>query len=88
MSPRSTAAPNRATSSRSRAERGSGARLLFETMHALLVLSELFGQEFERDLAIEPRVFGEVDLPHPTCANEREYAIRAELLPCEQLALL
>ena len=50
-------------------ERGGGARFLLEAPHAISIGSELFGQQLERDLATEPRVFGQIDLAHPARAE-------------------
>src|SRR5262249_8882683 len=49
-------------------ERGGGARLLLEAAHASGVPGELGGQQLERDLAAELRIFSQVNFAHPTRA--------------------
>ena len=46
-----------------------------EAAHSLGVAGELGGQQLERDLAPEPRIFGQIDLAHPTRAEWREYLV-------------
>src|SRR6185369_15180162 len=40
-----------------------------EAHHSLLILSEFFTKHLQRDLAIEPRVFGKVHVTHPSHAK-------------------
>src|SRR5438128_2431567 len=49
----------------------SGASFLLEAVHALLVGSDLSGQNFQGDRAREFRVFGKIYLAHPARANLR-----------------
>src|SRR5262245_53692587 len=46
----------------------SGARFLLKSQHSLAIMSEFLRQQFERDLAPEPRVFCQVNLSHPARA--------------------
>ena len=50
-----------------------------EAGHARDVVSERLGQDLQRDIAIEFRVPGAIDLAHPTRAERREHFIRTEL---------
>ena len=50
----------------------------FEPGEAVRVLSKRLGQDFQRDVAIQLRVAGAVDLAHAAAAEERQDLIRAE----------
>ncbi len=50
-------------------KRGSRARLLIEAPHSLLIRGNLGRQKLQRDFAMQPRVFGQINLAHPTLAN-------------------
>src|SRR5262245_19962195 len=50
-------------------ERGGGASLLLEAAHASGVPAELGGEQLERDLATELRIFSQVDFAHPARAE-------------------
>ncbi len=67
---------------------GRRARFLLEPADALLILRECGGQQLERDLATEPRVFGQVNYTHPARANQRERLIVAEAAAHERWILL
>jgi hypothetical protein len=57
---------------------GNGLGFLLEALEAPGVVSEIVGQDFDSDVAIEARVAGLVDLAHPTRADGREDFVRAE----------
>ena len=50
-------------------ECGSRARLLLEAPDAGGVFGETGRQDFDRDLAVKPRVFREIDFSHPARAD-------------------
>ena len=52
-------------------ERGGGARLLLESPHAIGIADNVRQQDFESDLAAQPRVVGAIDLAHPARAERR-----------------
>src|SRR5262245_9094030 len=52
-------------------ESRSGARFLLKSQRSLAILSESLWQQFERDLAPEPRVLGQVNLSHSARAEKR-----------------
>ena len=45
-------------------------RLAIEAFAPVRIARQLAGQDLERDPALQPGVVGEVDLSHPTFANE------------------
>ena len=57
-------------------------RFTLETRQALVVAGELFGKDFDRDVAIELRIAGAVHLPHAACADGRDDLIDAEFCSC------
>src|SRR6202162_6677033 len=57
-------------------ERGSGARLLFETREPVAIRSECLRQQLDRHLATEPRVARFPDLSHPARAARGENLVR------------
>jgi hypothetical protein len=60
--------------------RGFGARLLLEAAQPLLVPGVVGGQQFQRDLATEPRVLGQIDFAHPALPQRRDDFVVAEKL--------
>jgi hypothetical protein len=56
-------------------ERERSFGLLYEAPHWLGILCELGGQEFQRDLAVKARIFGEIDFAHPARAEFCEDAV-------------
>ena len=50
-------------------ERGCRPRLLLETLHPLRIGREIGRENLERDPAVQPPVFGEVDLAHAAGAD-------------------
>ena len=56
-------------------ERRRRARLALETAHALLVLGEAHRQQFQRRLAVQRDVLGEINLAHATRADEPFHAV-------------
>ena len=56
-------------------ERGSGAGFALKTLEGQLVFGKLFGQEFQRDIASQPDVFGQVDHPHAAAAQPLDDAV-------------
>src|SRR5215470_3584717 len=50
--------------------RACRACLAFETAHPFGVVCELRGQQLERDLAMQPFVFGQIDLAHTASAQQ------------------
>ena len=53
-------------------------RFALEARPALSVRRELLGQKLDRDVALEPRVAGAINLAHPADADEREDLVRTE----------
>src|SRR5262245_45558580 len=64
------------------------ARFLLEPADALLILREGGGQKLERDLATQPRVFGQINSAHPTRADQRERLIVTKAATLERCGLL
>ena len=56
-------------------------RLSAETCHALGVVGERLGQDFQRDVAAKLGVFRSIDLTHPASAERRDDFIRADASP-------
>jgi hypothetical protein len=56
----------------------SRARLLLEAAHASGVPAELCGQQLERDLSAELRIFSQVDFAHPAHAEFGEDAVMGD----------
>jgi len=59
-------------------ERRKRLRLASEARQAIGVDGERVGEDLQRDVAIERRVAGAVDLSHATCADRRGDFINAE----------
>src|SRR5262249_42316282 len=59
-------------------ERRGGAGFLLEAAQAIRIPGELGGQQLDGDLATESRVFGQIDLAHPACAELRYNLIVVE----------
>src|SRR5262245_35172269 len=64
-------------------ERAGGSGLLLEPEQTLIVFGALFEQQLERDLSFEPRVEGQIDLPHPAGAERRNDLIAVESCSCD-----
>ena len=60
---------------------GDGLRLPTEARESVGILRSPFGQDLDGDLAVEPRVPGPIDLPHPARAQRREDLVGAEAVP-------
>jgi len=56
-----------------------GAGFALEPIAELRIGGEPFGEYFDRDRAIQPRVPRFVDLAHPSAAQQRQDFIRAEM---------
>jgi hypothetical protein len=52
-------------------------RFALEAREAIGVMTECFGQDFECDIAIEPRIARAIDLAHATHTDERDDFVRA-----------
>src|SRR5262245_47848544 len=65
-----------------------GARLLFEALHPLSIQSELLRQEFERQLASESRVLGEVNFSHTSLTQQRKNLVAAKLPRRQRLRMI
>ena len=61
-------------------QRGKRPGLALEAQQALFVVRESLGQHLERDLTLETRVPGEVDLAHASAAQWAEDLIEGERL--------
>src|SRR5260370_30926117 len=59
-------------------ERRDGLRLAFEAHAGIAAPGQARGQDLDRDRAVEPRVPGLVDLPHPAGADRRDDLVGAE----------
>ena len=59
-------------------QRSGSAGLLFEPLEPLGVGGECRGQNFDGDVAAEPRVAGAIDLAHAAGAKQADDFIRAE----------
>jgi hypothetical protein len=59
-------------------QRGKQMRFPLEPREPLRIVDERLGQNFERDIAPELRVFGTIDLAHPADAEWREDFVRTE----------
>ena len=55
-----------------------GARFALESREPIGIGSEQVGQDFDRDVAIELRVPGAVDLTHAACPESSDDLVRAE----------
>jgi hypothetical protein len=65
-------------------ERRGGSRLPFKSPDLSLVLCEVCGQEFQRNLAIEPPIEREIDFTHPACAQQgTEFVLSNPLSHCK-----
>lgn len=53
-------------------QRGYRARLLLETPQAVHVLGQGRGEDLDRDLAPEPRIFGAIYFAHAARADRRD----------------
>src|ERR1700686_1306033 len=64
-----------------------GSRLLLEAPPPGVIPAQLLGQDFERDLAPEPRIEGPIDLTHSASAEGRENFVGAKsVADCERHA--
>ncbi len=52
---------------------------LLEAAQSIGIRRKRAGQDLDRDIASEPRVFGAIDFPHSAGANQRHYFIGAKL---------
>ena len=59
-------------------EPGSGACFFGETAHSILVFGEGAREKFQRDLALEHCVFGQVNFAHPAGTERGKNAITSE----------
>jgi hypothetical protein len=65
-------------------ERGGRARLLLEAAHPISVLSEVPGDDFQRDVAREPCVAGAIDLAHASGPEHHNDFIGTETGTCAE----
>ena len=56
-----------------------GLRLELEAAHAVGVLGEGAGEDFDGDFAFQARVAGTIDFTHPACADERTNLIGSDV---------
>ena len=64
-----------------RVVQGRGRRgLLLESPQAAVVMREIVGQQLECDASAEPRVPGQIDFAHSSCAERRDDAVAADHL--------
>jgi hypothetical protein len=59
-------------------ERRRCARFLFEPLDTLAVAGEFTRNNFDRDIAIEPRIARAIHLAHAAGANEADHFVRAK----------
>ena len=64
-------------------QRGHGARLALEALAGLRVVGDVGGQNFDSNIAVEPRVARFVDLAHPAGPESRANRIRSQLPPSQ-----
>ena len=62
-------------------QRRQHSRLALEARQPLPIMREGLGQHLDGDFASKLRVVCQVDLSHPTCTEQREDLIGAELPP-------
>ena len=62
-------------------ERGEQFRFLLEAPSPVLVIEEVFRQDLQRDLPLEPRILRPVDVSHAACAEARANLVVAESGP-------
>src|SRR5437870_1826746 len=65
-------------------KRRGGFGLLDEAPHAILILGEFGRQQLERDLAVEPCIFGQVNLAHPARAEFGDNAVMRQIGVCRK----
>jgi hypothetical protein len=59
-------------------QRGGRARLLLEAKQPVRIAAELDREDFDRDLAPQPRVAAPIDLAHTSGAEDSENLVRTE----------
>jgi len=59
-------------------ERGEDLCLPLESSEALRIVREERREDFDSDVAIQTRITGAIDLPHPARANQREDLVRTQ----------
>ena len=68
-------------------QRGGGLSFALETAERLRITRNFVGQEFERDEAMEPRVFGFVDDAHPATTEFFDNAVVRDSLANHAVAV-
>ena len=63
-------------------QRGNGTRFAFEAGAQIFAFGDVFGQDLDRDGAVEPGVAGFVHFAHAAGAERGEDFVRAELVSC------
>jgi hypothetical protein len=61
-------------------ERRQHLRLTFEARQSIRVVGQEFGQDLDRDVAMELGVSRSIDLAHPASSQQRENFISAETI--------
>ena len=56
-------------------ERGNGVRLALEALARLGIVAHLFRQELQRHGAAQLQVFGAIDQPHASAADDLQHAV-------------
>src|SRR2546423_1915794 len=59
-------------------ECGSGSGFLLEAAHSILIRSDCGRKNLQRDLAMQPHVFRQIDFAHATSAEQRANLIVVE----------
>lgn len=60
-------------------DRGGRPRLVLEAPQSVGILGEGCRQDLDRNVSIQPRIPGAIDLAHPPCAERRKNLIGSEL---------
>ena len=69
-------------------ERGEQLGFALEAREPVAIEGEEFGQDFQRDVAIELRVARAIDLAHPACAEPGQNLVAADLPAAERPACI
>ena len=59
-------------------QRAGGPRFLLEAAQAVRIIRDLRGQHFDRDVPVQSRIAGAIDLAHAPGSEECDYLMRAE----------
>ena len=63
-------------------ERGEDVGLPLESSEAVRIVREERREDLDSDVAIQTRITGTIDLPHPSRANQRENLVRTQPRAC------